>query len=209
MKPAIPPVNVIVEGITDEAVACRLIEYVGLTCGTMYGKNGRNYILKRLSKYNQAARFTPWLVVVDLENEPDCVPDFVRRVLPNPADGIRFRVAVRAIEAWLMADAERLAAFLSIPVTRIPSNPDGEPEPKTTLINLARQSRRKAIREDIVPRQGSGSRVGPGYSSRIIEFVKVTKNPWRPEIAITRSDSLRSCMEALQSLKGCEQRIIH
>lgn len=26
MKPAIPPVNVIVEGITDEAVACRLLE---------------------------------------------------------------------------------------------------------------------------------------------------------------------------------------
>jgi len=209
MEPAIFSINVLVEGITDETVVCRLLEYVGLTCGTVYGKNGRNYILKRLSKYNQAARFAPWLVVVDLEDEPDCVPDFVRKVLPNPASGIRFRVAVRAIEAWLLSDAERLAAFLSIPVTRIPHNPDAEPKPKTTLINLARQSRRKAIREDIVPRQGSGSRVGPGYSRRIIEFVKETGNPWRPEIAITRSDSLRRCMEALQSLKSWEQRIIH
>jgi hypothetical protein len=122
---------------------------------------------------------------------------------------MRFRIAVHAIEAWLLADAEQLAAFLSIPVTRIPSNPDAEPEPKTTLINLARQSRRRTIREDIVPRQGSGSRVGPGYSSRIIEFVKVTENPWRPEIAIKRSGSLRRCMEALQNLKSWEQRVTY
>ena len=39
MRPEIPPVNVLVEGITDEAVVCRLLEYVGLTCGTVYGKN--------------------------------------------------------------------------------------------------------------------------------------------------------------------------
>ncbi len=42
MKPAIPTINVIVEGITDEAVVCRLLEYVGLTCGKVYGKKGRH-----------------------------------------------------------------------------------------------------------------------------------------------------------------------
>ena len=201
MKSAIPPITVLVEGITDEAVVCRLIEYAGLTCGTVYGKRGRNYILKRLSKYNQAARFAPWLVVADLEQDPRCAPDFVRDVLPNPADGMRFRIAVRAIEAWLIADGERLAAFLSIPITRVPTNPDAELDPKTTLINLARRSRRRAIREDIIPRQGSGSRVGPGYSKRIIEFVKTTENAWRPDIAIKHSDSLRRCTKALQTLK--------
>ena len=131
MEPATFPVNVLVEGITDEAVVCRLLEYVGLTCGTVYGKRGRDYILERISKYNQAAHFAPWLVVVDLEQYPGCAPDFVRSVLPNPASGMRFRIAVRAIEAWLLSDAERLAAFLSISVTKIPSNPDAEPEPKT------------------------------------------------------------------------------
>ena len=204
MKPVRPSINVLVEGITDEAVVSSLLEYVGLTCGTVYGKDGRNYILKRLSKYNQAARFAPWLVVVDLEGDPGCAPNFVRKVLPNPAIGMQFRIAVRAIEAWLLADAERLAAFLSISATTIPTNPDSEAEPKTTIINLARQSRKKAIREDIVPRQGSGGRVGPGYSKRIIEFVKETKNPWRPEIAIKHSDSLRRCTKALQALKNWE-----
>jgi hypothetical protein len=201
MGPITPPVNVLVEGITDEAVIRCVLEYVGLTCRTVYGKRGKSDLLRRLPNYNQAARFASWLVVVDLNRDAECAPDFVRSVLPNPAGRMRFRVAVHAIEAWLLADAERLAAFLGTPVARIPPNPDAEPDPKTTLINLARRSRRRAIREDIVPREGSGGRVGPGYPGRIIEFVTATKHPWRPEVAIQRSDSLRRCVEALQTLK--------
>jgi hypothetical protein len=196
-----PPVNVLVEGITDEAVIRCVLEYVGLTCGAVYGKRGKSDLLRRLPNYNQAARFATWLVIVDLNRDAECAPDFVRSVLPNPAGRMQFRVAVHAIEAWLLADAERLAAFLGIPVARIPPNPDAEPDPKTALINLALRSRRRAIREDIVPREGSGGRVGPGYTGRIIEFVTATKHPWRPGVAIRRSDSLRRCVEALQILK--------
>lgn len=205
MGPVTPPVNVLVEGITDEAVIRRVLGYVGLTCGTVYGKRGKSDLLRRLPNYNQAARFAPWLVVVDLNQDAECAPDFVRSVLPNPAGRMQFRVAVRAIEAWLLADAERLAAFLGVPVARIPPNPDAEPDPKTTLINLARRSRRRAIHEDIVPLEGSGGRVGPGYPGRLIEFVTATKHLWRPEVAVQRSDSLRRCVEALQILKTWRQ----
>jgi len=165
------PVNVLIEGITDEAVVRRILEYVGLTCGTVYGKSGKGPLLQRLPNYNQAARFVPWLVVVDLDQDAECAPPFVQSVLLNPAGGMQLRVAVRAVEAWLLADAERLADFLGIRAAKIPPNPDAEPDPKTTLVNLARRSRRRAIREDIVPREGSGSRVGPGYAGRLIEFV--------------------------------------
>jgi hypothetical protein len=168
----------------------------------VYGKEGKAYLLKRLPNYNKAARFAPWLAAVDLDQDADCAPDFVRSVLPNPAVGMRFRVVVRAIEAWLLADFEQLAAFLHIPVSRIPIRPDAEPNPKRTLVNLARRSRRKAIREDIVPREGSGSQVGPGYTGRFIEFVTATEHLWRPEVAMQRSDSLRRCVEALHTLKN-------
>jgi len=204
MEPVTPPVNVLVEGITDEAVVRRVLEYVGLTCGTVYGKGGKGAMLERLTNYNQAARFAPWLVVVDLNHDAECAPAFTRSVLPNPASGMRFRVAVRAIETWLLADAKRLAAFLGIPVARVPLNQDAEPDPKTTLINLARRSSRRTIREDIVPREGSGSRVGAGYPGRLIEFVMAAKRPWRPEVAIRYSDSLRRCVQALQTLKTWE-----
>lgn len=122
------PVNVLIEGITDEAVVRRILEYAGLTCGTVYGKSGKGPLLQRLPNYNQAARFVPWLVVVDLDQDAECAPPFVQSVLSNPAGGMQLRVAVRAVEAWLLADAERLADFLGIRAARVPPNPDAEPD---------------------------------------------------------------------------------
>jgi hypothetical protein len=194
-------VNVLVEGITDEAVVRRLLDHVGLRCGHVYGKNGKGALLKLLPNYNQAAHFTPWLTIVDLDQDAECAPPFVQKVLAAPSRHMVFRVAVRAVEAWLLADIERAAAFLSIPRTRIPLDPDAVPDPKALLVDLARQSRRKAICEDIVPREGSGSRVGPGYAGQLIEFVTATEHLWRPDIAVEHSDSLRRCMESLQTLR--------
>jgi len=196
------PVNVLVEGVTDEAVARRLLEAVGLACGNVYGKHGKGALLERLPNYNRAARFAPWLVLVDLDHDADCAPPFVRNVLPEPAAGMRLRVAVQAVEAWLLADAERLAAFLGVRAALVPPDPDAEHDPKTTLINLARRSRRQAIREDIVPREGSGGRVGPGYAGRLIEFVMDADRRWRPGVAARRSDSLRRCVETLETLSA-------
>jgi len=205
METVTPSVSLLVEGIVDEAVIRRVVEHVGLTCGTVYGKKGKAYLRKRLPQYNQAARFAPWLVVADLDQDAECAPDLVRMTLPNPAGEMRFRVAVRAIEAWLFADAENLAAFLGIPKVRIPSNPEAEMNPKATLVNLARRSRRRKIREDMVPREGSGGRVGPGYAGRLINFATTAGHLWRPEIALQHSDSLQRCMEALLTLKSRDQ----
>jgi len=191
------PVSVLVEGITDEVVVRRLLAYVGLPCGIVYGKQGKSYVLRQLMAYNRAAQFAPWLVVVDLDQDAECAPAFVRETLPSPSQGMQLRIAVRAIESWLLADRERIAAYLGIPIVRIPANPDVEPDPKEVLIDLARQSRRRALREDIVPRAESGARVGPGYVGRIIEFLTGSAQPWRPEVAAQHSDSLRRCVEAL------------
>jgi len=69
----------------------------------------------------------------------------------------------------------------------------------------ARRSRSRVIVQDMVPRRGSGSRVGPGYKGRLIEFVTATHHRWRPDVAAQRSDSLRRCLNALETLKGWEQ----
>jgi len=128
MESVTSPVNVLVEGVTDEAVVRRLLEYAGLTCGTVYGKTGKGALLERLPSYNQAARFAPWLVVVDLDQDAECALPFVRSVLSEPTACLHFRVAVRAVESWLLADAERLAAFLGVPVARIPSRCGTRPQ---------------------------------------------------------------------------------
>jgi hypothetical protein len=199
-------VNMLVEGTIDEFVTRRLLDHVGLVAGNAYGRNGKVGLLKSLPKYNQAARFAPWFVVVDLDWDAECAPLIVNQWLPKPETGMRLRIAVRAIESWIMADFESLSIFLAVSSSKLPRLPDLDPHPKQTFVNVARTSRKKSIREDIVPRQGSGAQVGPRYTSRLIEFAT---QHWRPDEAMKRSDSLRRCVHALSTLtswissKGC------
>jgi hypothetical protein len=202
MSDITPIVNLLVEGAVDEVVLQRILEMIGLFCGETFGKNGRPDVLSKLPKFDQAARFTPYVAVVDLDQAPECAPSLVQQYLPRPSAGMRFRVAVHAVEAWLLADIDALAEFLVVPRTRFPSFPDAEPDPKATLVNLARRSRRRDIREDMVPRPGSGAKVGPAYPARLIEYVTVASSAqWRPEEAARRSDSLQRCIAALTTLR--------
>lgn len=190
-------ISAAVEGVTDEAVVRRLIRHVGAETGAVYGKNGKPHLRQRIQGYNNAATHSPWLVLVDLDREEDCAPPMQACWIPQPAPLLCFRVAVRAVEAWLMADADALAAFLAIARGKVPVNPDSLAEPKQVLVNLARASRRRAIREDIVPRPQGHRAVGPAYASRLIEFIS---SEWRPDKAVLRSDSLRRAVFALKRL---------
>lgn len=111
-----------------------------------------------------------------------------------------FRVAVRETEAWLMADCERLAQFLGVRRSWIPGDPEAVDDPKTTLVDLARRSRRRDIREDMVPRAGSGRSVGPAYNSRLIEFATDRLRGWRPDVAAAGADSLARCRRCIDDL---------
>jgi hypothetical protein len=93
------PVNVLVEGITDEPVAKKLLKHVWLEVGMVYGKNGKPHLLEHVLKYNQAAHIMPWFVLADLDMDAQCPSQAVIQWLPKPAYGMRFRVAVRSIEA--------------------------------------------------------------------------------------------------------------
>jgi hypothetical protein len=189
-----------VEGPTDEAAVRRLISHVGATPGTMYGKKGKPHLQQNIRRYNEAARYRPWVVVVDLDHDADCAPSLRAEWLPSIAPTLCFRIAVRAIETWFLADRQRMAHFLSIPMSNIPHEPEAVDDPKTLLVNLARRSRRRAIREDIVPRPESGRSVGPAYTSRLIEFAESRTIGWRPEVAATSSYSLRRCLSCLERL---------
>lgn len=194
---AVPVISAAVEGVTDEAMARRLIVHVGAQAGPVYGKNGKRQLRQRIRGYNNAARHAPWLVLVDLDREEDCAPPLRAAWLPTPAPRLCFRVAVRSVEAWIMADAEAIAAFLGVARSKVPADPDGLLAPKQALVNLARNSRRRTIREDMVPRAEGGRTVGPAYTSRLIEFLS---NRWNPADASARSDSLRRAVMCLENL---------
>jgi hypothetical protein len=107
---------------------------------------------------------------------------------------------VRAVEAWLLADRERIASFLAIATARLPHDVEAQANPKRALVSLAAASRRRAIREDMVPRPGSGRTVGPAYVSRLIEFVSNSSSGWRPDIAAERANSLLRTIASLHTL---------
>ena len=186
-----------VEGSIDEVVTRRLVRDAGGSLERVYGKGGKQMLRQRLRAYNQAAAHAPWVMVVDLDHDADCAPQFCHEWLPHPGQHMCFRVAVREIEAWLIADAENLARFLSVATKHMPGDPEALPDPKQTMVNLARHSRRRDIRDDMVPRPNSGRSIGPAYNSRLIEFVETN---WRPEAAADRADSLRRCRERLRGL---------
>ncbi len=120
MSNDLPSVHLLVEGPTDRVIVQQVMRYVGLPVGKTFGEKGKDHLLDRIAGYNHAARISPWVAVVDLDQKPDCAPLLLTKHLPSPSKGMRFRVAVRAIEAWLLADVERLAAFLHVRETQIP-----------------------------------------------------------------------------------------
>lgn len=176
-----------VEGPTDEVVLRRVIESHGATLSSVFGKNGKSSLLTQLHHYNQAANFSPWIVLLDLDQDADCAPSAKAAWLATPAPQMCFRIAVRAVESWLLADRESLARFLSINESLIPASPESLSNPKEALVNLARRSRRRILRDEMTPRPGSGRTVGPAYTSRLIEYAQTH---WRPDVALHRADSL-------------------
>ena len=177
---------------------CNIIRHVGGHPGTVYGKNGKPFLRDRIGGYNNAAHHAPWIVLVDLDREGECAPSVREAWLRRPAPRMCFRV-VRAIEAWLMADADRLAAFMGFARNKVPVAPERLDHPKQTMVNLARMSRRRDVRQDMVPRQGSGRSEGPAYTSRLIEYAT---DRWRPDVAALRAHSLRRAVACLQRLSS-------
>jgi len=194
------PISAVVEGRLDEVVLRVVVRHAGGIVGPVYGKRGKQYIQSRLNGYNNAAQYAPWVVLVYLDFDADCAPPFRAMWMPQPAPLMCFRVAVREIEAWLLADRLRLAQFLRVPQRMIPPNPETVPDPKHMMVSLARRSRERKLCHEMVPGVGSGRQVGPAYNSRLIQFVTDRKKGWRPEVAAQASESLRRCLRCLRRL---------
>lgn len=196
------PITLAVEGVTDEAVAKRLLGEAGLQTGSVYTRSGKHSLDPRLAGYNDAARFSRWLLLRDLDDDAACAPTLAARLLPRPAPLMRLQIAVHAVEAWLMGDPESLSAFLGVRRGKIPPCPEVVVDPKRVLIDLARQSRRRTVREEIAPPSGSKARVGPGYAAALIEYAT---GDWRPAVAAAQCDGLARLRRYLSRVPKLER----
>ena len=189
-----------VEGPTDRPVAEKLLQASGLYPAQPFIVGGKAKLDKKLPGINSSAMHWAWLVIRDLDKDDRnrCVPDLLVNLLDGQAnDRMCFRLAVRSIEAWLMADSEAFADFFAVR-RRLPYRVDELEDPKNSLLNLCRKSRRKQISEGVPPRQGSGRRVGPEYVAIVQEFVR---RSWCPNRARQRSPSLERALRSLDRLR--------
>ena len=162
---------------------------------------GKSYLQRRANELNRSAMGPLYVFMfTDLDSPQTCVPELIQSWVKAPLKpGFFLRVAVMEIESWIMADRRALATFLSISVNRIPNTLDDILQPKEFLVSLARKSRKKSLRDQLVPRKGAATtKVGPEYNNCIGEFVRVH---WDLERAAVASPSLKRTLNRIRSAK--------
>ncbi len=194
------PINLAVEDELSEAVLRKILHQCGrsYSIGTCYRKGGFGYLRKLIGGLNNAAKGTPFLVLTDLD-EAECPSLLIQEWLRVPKhSNLLFRVAVREVEAWVLADRVSFAKFLGIRVNLLPDNPDQIHNTKESLIGVVRNSRRADVREDIVPPVGSTRTQGPNYNGRLTAFIE---SSWNIGRACAFSPSLRRTLEVLSGFQ--------
>ena len=168
----------------------KLFSDLSLTAGAFYHTSIPAFEA-RLRRFNEAASHAPWFALCDLDRE-ECAPARLRRYLPDPARGMCFRIAVRTVETWFLADGQGIAQFLRVAKDSVPYAPEDEPDPKSSLVALASRSRSRAVREGLAPASGDRRSVGAEYALMMSEFAR---NHWSPRRAADRAPSLRRTIE--------------
>lgn len=169
-----PPITIACEGAMDRDVLVRVLAERGLSIGPVYIAEGKAKLDRSLPGYLAAARFGPWVVQRDLDADAACAPALAALLAPNRPAGLNLIVPVRQTESWLLADRDAFALFLGVAPTVLPDNPEAVADAKAEVVRLANRSRRRAIREGMVPSAGSERKVGRDYGGLLAEFVART-----------------------------------
>ena len=106
-----------------------------------------------------------------------------------------FRVAVREIESWIIADHKVWSDFIGIPAGNFSSKPDELDDPKKHLLNVIRKKGKKKIHREMLP--SGTAQIGPRYNEIMCDFIE---NTWEPERAAKNSPSLDRAIKALMMI---------
>ncbi len=202
------PVHIAVEDDLSEAVLRRVLRDTrrpfsiqsrfpkGRRTFERAAPSGHGFLRARMRAFNRAARQIPIIVLTDLDTNP-CAATLAASWLgerQNP--NLLFRVAIREVEAWLLADPDSLAEFLHVRRSQIPGDAEALPDPKLALVQAARHSRSMEVRRDMAPPEGSTARVGPYFRRLMTSFAQTT---WDIDSASRNSTSLRRAVACFRA----------
>ena len=106
-----------------------------------------------------------------------------------------FRVAVREVEAWILADRDAFADFMGIPRANFTEYPDNLDDPKAHLFGVIRKKGNKKWHKEMLP--SGTAHIGPRYNEMLCKFVN---KKWSPLLAADKSPSLKKAIKALKNL---------
>ena len=166
----------------------------------IYDNGGYGYIKSNLQKFNLASSNFVYFILTDLDKH-DCAPSLRTQWIPPYTyhENMIFRIAVREVEAWLLADRLNFAKFLGISNNLIPEFPETLTDPKTTLIQLASKCKTRSIKEAIVPDPKTRAKQGPDYNGSLSHFVFQS---WNIDIAKKNSLSLQRAITHLNKFQN-------
>jgi hypothetical protein len=191
------PINLAVEDDLSEAVLREILKQSQrpFSVGTCLKRGGYGYLKRILPGINKnGVKGSPYLVLTDLDKN-NCPLALIAEWLSHPKHpNLIFRVAVTEVEAWLLAHRKAFAEFIGISVDLIPDDLDSVPDPKQLLIDLTKKSRKRYLRDAIVPAKNSTAKVGRDYNGQLIQFVNQN---WQIELAKVHSRSLERAINAI------------
>jgi hypothetical protein len=169
------PIKLAVEDSLSEHILRRVLadRQVHYEVAAVHQKRGFGYLRSQTASFNNAAKAQPFLLLTDLD-QVSCPAELIASWLGATIQHQRFllRVAVRAVESWLLGDIANLRSFLGVRTQSRIDAPEEERDPKQTLLSLAVAGRVRRIREAIVWRDENGRlRQGPAYNDTLAEFV--------------------------------------
>lgn len=185
------------EGVLDLVIARKALEYHGHSVFAEFDKRGKDRLDAALPGYLNASRYSPWLIFRDLDQH-DCVVQLLDQIAPQRGDfpNAIIRICIRSVESWLLADRVGFARFFGVPAGRISPSPDLLANPKDALVRSVEASRHKNLRDGIMPRAGSGRKVGPEYNAVLSDYIDKV---WSIERAINASESLSRAVRRIQA----------
>lgn len=189
--------------VGEDSLCCALGERVVAAClpgwalaGPSIDCKGVTGLAKALPRFQtQAMNVQPVLCIADVDRR--CAVEMLADWLPQGSHPhFVLRLAVTESESWVLADRGEFAESFAVPVKRVCPNPDDELDPKTLVLNLARRSRIRTIREEVVSPFDS-SKPGAGYNLHLCSFVRAR---WDAQRASENSPSLCRAMKRVTEL---------
>lgn len=190
------PINLVFEDELSEAFMKKLADFFDhkFLIIASYSRGGYGYIKNNIKAFNNASKGSVYFILTDLDNY-SCPSELIDKWLglKNRRHNLLFRVAIKEVESWALADVIGFSEYFGVSERLVPRSPDSVNDPKKVLIDIVRKSKKKGFKQDILP-VNENAKVGPNYNSRMIDFVD---NKWDINSARDNSESLNRTYYAL------------